>query len=158
MAVIARCCPKGRKRACSLIPAAPPLKVKRYLKPCQAYWSSSYLRASAAFHVNLPLTKEKRVVNCSHIKTDSGAMRIVAPPASSASTAERYSTALRERSLGTGAGRRRFGWRRSTRRALVSFDHPLTAGDISGVFPASHGANMRETRIVVGPAPFSVGE
>lgn len=25
-------------------------------------------------------------------------------------------------------------------------------------FPASHGANMHETRIVVGPAPFSVGE
>ena len=40
-------------------------------------------------------------------------------------------------------------------QTLVSFDHPLTDGDEVAFFPE---VKMAETKIVVGPQPFSVGE
>lgn len=43
-------------------------------------------------------------------------------------------------------------------QTLVSFDHPLTDGDEVAFFPPVTEVKMAETKIVVGPQPFSVGE
>ncbi len=61
---------------------------------------------------------------------------------------------LRKRSLGAGAGR----WQIAGCRQpdLVSFDHPLTDGDEVAFFPPVPEVKMAETKIVVGPQPFSV--
>ncbi len=56
-----------------------------------------------------------------------------------------------ERSLGAVALRKTANcWRRSADACPGQFDHPLTAGDEVAFFPPVTGANMHETRIVVG--------
>jgi molybdopterin synthase sulfur carrier subunit len=43
-------------------------------------------------------------------------------------------------------------------QTLTAFDHPVASGDEVAFFPPVPGADMTQTRIVVSPARFSVGE
>ncbi len=58
--------------------------------------------------------------------------------------------------LGAGAGRWQIAGCRQPDAG--GFDHPLTDGDEVAFFPPVTGVKMAETKIVVGPQPFSVGE